>query len=162
MAQQGAAGSSVHLSFDHLGLVVDSLGAAVVVRHCEFGGDGLDVQVEAAGERVQVGQAVVTPASVSACPGWRLPGRVSIIRRPGGATEGPVCVQAALVDVAHQQVGASLVAAFADLPQQLGDRDALLFGPPLAEVVAVRVDEGGPVLRDALYPFGLRWRGHSA
>ena len=56
MAQQGEAGAAVHLPFDHLGLGVDSLGAAVVVREGEGGGGGLDVQVQAVGERVQVGQ----------------------------------------------------------------------------------------------------------
>ena len=56
MAQQGEAGASVHLSFDHLGLGVDSLGASVVVRKGERGGGGLDVQVQAAGEGVHVGQ----------------------------------------------------------------------------------------------------------
>ena len=56
MAQQGEAGASVHLSFDHFGLGVDSLGASVVVREGERGGGGLDVQVQAAGEGVQVGR----------------------------------------------------------------------------------------------------------
>ena len=49
-------------------------------------------------------------------------------------------VQAALVDVADKQVGAALVAALADLAQQLLDRDGGLFGAALAEVVAVGVD----------------------
>jgi len=66
-----------------------------------------------------------------------------------------VTVQAALVDVADEEVGAALVAAVADLAQQVLDRDAGFFGPALAEVVAVGVDEGGPVLRDALQPFRL-------
>src|ERR1700758_2110358 len=66
-----------------------------------------------------------------------------------------VAVQAALVDVADQEVGTALVAALADLPQQLLDQDAGLFGPALAEVVAVGVDEGGAVLRDALQPLRL-------
>jgi len=56
VAQQGEAGAPVHLSFDHLGLGVDSLGASVVVREGERGGGGLDVQVKAAGEGVHVGQ----------------------------------------------------------------------------------------------------------
>ncbi len=50
MAQQGEAGASVHLSFDHLGLGAGSLGASVVVREGERGGGGLDVEVKAAGE----------------------------------------------------------------------------------------------------------------
>jgi len=50
VAQQGEAGASVHLPFDHLGLGVDSLGASVVMREGERGGGGLDVQVKAAGE----------------------------------------------------------------------------------------------------------------
>ena len=61
-----------------------------------------------------------------------------------------VAVQAAPVDVADEEVGAALVAALADLPQQLPDRDAGLFGPALAAVVAVGVNEGGAVFRDAL------------
>jgi hypothetical protein len=52
-------------------------------------------------------------------------------------------VQAALVNVADKEVGAALVATFADLAQQLLDRDAGLFGPALAEVAAVGVDKGG-------------------
>ena len=67
----------------------------------------------------------------------------------------PVGVGAALVDVADEEVGAARVAALADLPQQLLDRDPGLFGAALAQVVAVGVDEGGPVLRDALQPLGL-------
>jgi hypothetical protein len=50
---------------------------------------------------------------------------------PGGPAVrqmGPACVQAALVDVADEQVGAAGVAPLADLPQQLRDRDAGLFG----------------------------------
>ena len=75
--------------------------------------------------------------------------------RPGGGQVRAVAVQAALVDVADQEVGAALVAAFADLAQQVLDRDAGFLGAALAEVVAVGVDEGGPVLRDALQPLGL-------
>jgi hypothetical protein len=63
-----------------------------------------------------------------------------------------VAVHAALVDVADEEVGAALVAAVADLPQQLLDRDAGLFCPALAEVVAVGADESRAVLRDALQP----------
>jgi hypothetical protein len=37
VAQQGEAGASVHLPFDHLGLGVDALGAPVVVREGEPG-----------------------------------------------------------------------------------------------------------------------------
>jgi hypothetical protein len=68
-----------------------------------------------------------------------------------------VAVQAALVDVADQEVGAALVAALADLPQQVLDRDSGLAGPALAQVVAMGVDEGGAVFRDALQP--LRFAG---
>jgi hypothetical protein len=67
----------------------------------------------------------------------------------------PVAVRAALVDVADEEVGTALVAALADLPQQLPERDAGLFCPALAEVAAVRVDESGAVLRDALQPLRL-------
>jgi hypothetical protein len=44
---------------------------------------------------------------------------------------------------------------FADLPQQLPDTDAGLFGPALAQVVPVGIDEGGPVLRDVLHPLRI-------
>ena len=40
---------------------------------------------------------------------------------------------AAPVDVADVQVGAAQVAALTDLPQQLRDGDARLFGPALAD-----------------------------
>lgn len=61
----------------------------------------------------------------------------------------PACFGAALAEVADQQVGAALVTALANFSQQLGDRDARLVGSALAEVVAVAIDEGGAVLRDA-------------
>ena len=64
----------------------------------------------------------------------------------------PVAVEPALVDVADQEVGAALVAALLDLAQELLDRDAWLLGAALAEVVAVGVDQGRPVLWDALQP----------
>ena len=67
MTQQGEAGASVHLSFDHLGLSVDSFGASVLVREGERGGGGLAVQVKAAGEGVHVGQAGGARADR---PGW--------------------------------------------------------------------------------------------
>jgi hypothetical protein len=67
----------------------------------------------------------------------------------------PVSFDAALVDVADKQVRAALVAEVPDLPQQLSDRDAGFLGPAFAEVVAVRVDEGGTVFRDALQPARL-------
>jgi len=73
-----------------------------------------------------------------------------------------VAVQAALVDVADQEVGAALVAALADLAQQLLDRDAGLLCPALAEVVTVGVDEGGPVLRGRAAAARARWPGRSA
>jgi hypothetical protein len=66
-----------------------------------------------------------------------------------------VAVQAALIDVADQEVGAALVAAFPDLAQQVPDRDRGFFRAALAEVVAVGIDEGGPVFRDALQPPGF-------
>jgi hypothetical protein len=60
----------------------------------------------------------------------------------------------ALVEVADQEVGASGVAELADLAQELPDRDAGLFCPPLAGVVAVGIDEGDPVVRRAQQPRG--------
>jgi hypothetical protein len=64
---------------------------------------------------------------------------------------------AALIDVADEQVGAALVAEFPDFPQELLDRNPRLLGPAFAQVVAVGVDEGRPVFRDALQP--LRFAG---
>jgi hypothetical protein len=61
----------------------------------------------------------------------------------------PVAVQPALVDVADQEAGAALVAAFPDLAQELLDGGAGLFCSALAEVAAV-----GPA-RVGLY-FGTR------
>ena len=81
MAQQGEAGASVHLPFDHLGLGVNSLGAAVVVRHRDRGRGSLDVQVEAAGEGVHVGQVGLAgigdslPELVAVCRVWNEHGR---------------------------------------------------------------------------------------
>ena len=54
MAEEGEAGASVHLPFDHFRLVVHSFRAPVVVREGERGGGCLDVQVQAAGEGVEV------------------------------------------------------------------------------------------------------------
>jgi hypothetical protein len=59
---------------------VDSLGAAVVVRKGERRGGGLDVEVEAAGEGVDVGQAG------DACVGDPLPELVVVARV--GSQEG--------------------------------------------------------------------------
>ncbi len=147
-----------------------------------------DVEVEAAGEGVQMGQVggagvgdplpeLVLVAGVggrawrrrsgSGWPGLSSPGRrrravrasraarpvrlSGLVSRIRVALRGdevrPVGVGAALVDVADQQVGAARVAALADLPQQLLDRDPGFLGSALAQVVAVGVDEGGPVLR---------------
>src|SRR5262249_33115644 len=74
---------------------------------------------------------------------------------PAGGQVRAVAVQAALAGVADEEAGAALVAALADLPQQLLNRDAWLFRPALAEVVTVGAGEGGPVLRDALQPLWL-------
>jgi hypothetical protein len=67
----------------------------------------------------------------------------------------PVALGASLVDVADEQVRAALVAELADLPQQLLDRDRGVLGAAPAQVVAVGVNERGPVLRRALQPLGL-------
>ena len=95
-------------------------------------------------------------ASVSC---WLPVRRSGLVSRSRVARRGERCGRspssAALVDVADQEVGAALVAALPDLAQELLDGDAGLFCPPLAQVVAVGVDEGGPVLRDALQPLGL-------
>ena len=117
------------------------------------GGEGADRGRPGRSSR---GRRPSRPASVSCWPAVRRSGLVSRIR---AARRGDRCGRspssAALVDVADEEVGAALVAEFPDLPQQLLDRDAGFFGPALAEVVAVGVDEGGPVLRDALQPLGL-------
>ena len=62
-------------------------------------------------------------------------------RDASAGSVSPVSLWPSLVDVEDEQVGAALVAALADLPQLLLDGDAGLFGPALAEVVAVGVDK---------------------
>ena len=56
MTEEGEPGASVHLPLDHLRLCVDSFGAAVVEGHGERRCCGLDVQVQSAGEGVDMGQ----------------------------------------------------------------------------------------------------------
>ena len=68
--------------------------------------------------------------------------------RPAGL--GP-----ALGEVLDEQGPAALVAEFPDLPQQLPDRDPGFFGAALAQVIAVRAGERGPVLPSPLQPPGL-------
>ncbi|MER7360963.1 hypothetical protein, partial [Nonomuraea dietziae] len=67
-------------------------------------------------------------------------------RGEGGVRSG---VGATLVEVAHQQVGAAGVAAFADLGQQMRDRHTGLFNQAASQVLAVGVDQSGAVLRRA-------------
>jgi hypothetical protein len=50
------AGAPVHLPFEHFRLAVDAFCPPVVVREGESGGGGLDVEVQAASEGVQLGQ----------------------------------------------------------------------------------------------------------
>lgn len=57
VAQEGEAGSSVHLPLEQLGLGVHALGASVVVGEGDRCGDGVDVLVDASGEGVQVGRS---------------------------------------------------------------------------------------------------------
>ncbi|MET8291828.1 hypothetical protein ABZV80_42770 [Streptomyces sp. NPDC005132] len=64
-----------------------------------------------------------------------------------GGCHGAVAFGAALVEVADQQVGAAGIAQFPDLVQEVGDGDGRVVGPPSAQVVAVGVDQGGPVAR---------------
>jgi hypothetical protein len=64
-----------------------------------------------------------------------------------GGDGTPVGLDASLVDVADQEVGTAGVAKFPDLPQKVGDGDCRLLGAACAQVVAVGVDQGGPVLR---------------
>ena len=66
----------------------------------------------------------------------------------------PFGVGAALVEVADQEVGAAGVATLADLAQQLLNGDPGFLGAAFAQVVAVRVDQGGPVLGCAAQPLG--------
>jgi hypothetical protein len=54
VAKEFEAGAPEHLPFQHFRLVVDAFRAAVVVRERDGCGGGLDVELEAAGERVQV------------------------------------------------------------------------------------------------------------
>jgi hypothetical protein len=54
--EQGEAGAAVHLPLDHFRFRVHALGPAVVVREGERCRDGLNIEVQAAGEGVQVGK----------------------------------------------------------------------------------------------------------
>jgi hypothetical protein len=56
VTEEREPGSPVHLPLDHLRFRVDSFGASVVVREGERRCRGLDVQVQSAGEGVDVGQ----------------------------------------------------------------------------------------------------------
>jgi len=61
---------------------------------------------------------------------------------------------AALVEVAHQQVGAAGVAQLADLFEQPGHRHAGVVGQPATQVVTVGVDQGAAVAWWPLQLFG--------
>jgi len=56
-------------------------------------------------------------------------------------------VRAALVEVAHEQVGAAGVALLTDFGQQAGDGDAGFFGAAAAQVVTERIDQRFAVAR---------------
>ena len=56
MAEELEAGPAEHLPFEHLRLAVDAFRPPVVVRECERGGGGLDVEIETSGERVEIRQ----------------------------------------------------------------------------------------------------------
>ncbi|GGL68115.1 hypothetical protein GCM10010095_61290 [Streptomyces anthocyanicus] len=58
---------------------------------------------------------------------------------------GAVAFGAALVEVADQQVDTAGIAQLPDLFEEVGDRDGGIRGSAPAQVVAVGVDEGGPV-----------------
>ncbi|MCX4429794.1 hypothetical protein OG834_01660 [Streptomyces mirabilis] len=62
---------------------------------------------------------------------------------------------AALGDVADQEVRAAGVAEFADFGEQVGDRDGGVRGPAFAQVLAVGIDQSGAVLRGPDEPVGL-------
>lgn len=146
-------------------------------------GEGVDVEADGAGGRNPLRSRPVLPgsgtrraaksriwlaraliswqsASMRACVScWPPVRRSGLVSRNRVAWRGqqvqPVAVGSALVDVADQEVGAAGVAALPDLAKVLLDGGAWLSCPPLAEVVAVGVDESGLVPRDALQPFGL-------
>lgn len=71
---------------------------------------------------------------------------------------GPVGLDAALVDVADEEVRAAGVAQFPDLLQEMGDGDGRVLQPASAQVIAAGVHEGGPVLGGADKALGL---GHA-
>ncbi|MCY0962840.1 hypothetical protein OTB19_39135 [Streptomyces sp. H27-H5] len=72
-----------------------------------------------------------------------------------------VCFDSALGDVADQQVRAAGVAEFLDLVQEVGDGRRGVLLAALSQVVAVGVDEGGPVLRGSDQVLGLAVAGES-
>jgi hypothetical protein len=57
VAQKSEPGAAIHLPLDHLGLGVHAFGPAVMKRQGDSGDDGLGVQVQAAGEGVQMREA---------------------------------------------------------------------------------------------------------
>jgi hypothetical protein len=59
--------------------------------------------------------------------------------------DGAVAFSATLVEVADQQVGAAGVAQLPDLFEEVGDRDGGFLGTAPTQVLAVGIDEGGPV-----------------
>lgn len=72
-----------------------------------------------------------------------------------GREGGSVGLDAALVDVADQQVRAAGVAQLPDLLQEMGDGDGRVLQSALAQVFAVGVHEGGPAFGGADEAFGL-------
>lgn len=70
-------------------------------------------------------------------------------------TGGAVVLDAALGDVAVEQVLAAGVAALLDLAQELQDGDRGVFGPALTQVLAVGINEGGAVLGCPPHLLGL-------
>ena len=73
-----------------------------------------------------------------------------------GRQSWAVSFDPALDDVAVEQVEGAGVAQFSDLGEELGGADGGVLFPASAQVVAVGVDEGGPVLRCADQAFAVR------
>ena len=74
---------------------------------------------------------------------------------PAGGDVTAVGVRAALVDVLVQQVETAHEAEGLDLFEEVLDGDGGVVGPAFAQVLAVGIDEAGPVFGDAEHPLGL-------
>lgn len=85
----------------------------------------------------------------------RIPGLVRSIRaQPARRDLAAVGLRAVLVNLLVQEVEAAGEPEGFDLFQEVLDGDGGVFGPASAQVLAVWIDEAGPVFRNAEHPLG--------